>query len=94
MAWNEALRAPRFWAKVKMADGCWLWTGMKTAAGYGQLRLHYNKVYAHRFVLSLVGRSVRDDQIVCHHCDTPACVNPAPASSLHGIGVRPASRPA
>lgn len=76
MAWNESLRAARFWAKVEKTDGCWLWRGDHTAAGYGVLRVHRKRQYAHRFVLLLAGRSVGDDQVVMHSCDNPPCVRP------------------
>jgi hypothetical protein len=46
--------------------------------GYGYVQVHRNgkKTRAHRFSLSLSGVDVPDDMLVCHKCDTPACVNP------------------
>jgi hypothetical protein len=76
MAFSEALRAPRFWAKVEKTETCWLWRGNRTMAGYGVLRVHYRRQYAHRFVFALLGIPVPDDKVVCHHCDNPRCVNP------------------
>lgn len=29
----------RFWAKVDKTDGCWMWVGALTSAGYGSFRL-------------------------------------------------------
>lgn len=71
----DATRAERFWARVEKSEGCWMWRGAKTSDGYGQLR-DRGRVYAHRYVLTLVGREVPADAVVLHTCDTPACVNP------------------
>lgn len=70
----------RFWAKVKVTDGCWLWTGGTNQDGYGVIqsgargepllrasRLSYEIAY---------GVELTDDEKVLHHCDTPRCVRP------------------
>ncbi len=72
----------RFWAKVKKTDSCWLWTGSLNKAGYGQFSVKkgYKKqcpVLAHRFSWELTNGVILEDCCVCHHCDSPACVNPA-----------------
>ncbi len=46
---------PRFWARVVIQDAgyktpCLIWTGSKTAAGYGNLNLSKKYVLAHRIV--------------------------------------------
>jgi hypothetical protein len=60
----------RFWAKVQRAEGeaCWLWTGAKTALGYGRFKIRGKVYYAHRvaFVLQW-GDS--PDYVVCHRQD-------------------------
>lgn len=66
----------RFWSKVQQSDGCWTWTGTRTLAGYGQLKVNGKPTYAHRFSLILAGISVPADAVVRHSCDTPSCVNP------------------
>jgi hypothetical protein len=61
-------------------DKCWLWTGGKTAAGYGILSLGKSKLLAHRVSYFLVHRSLPEDLHICHNCptgDNPSCVNPA-----------------
>ena len=68
----------RFWEKVSPEPntGCWLWTG-STSGGYGRLMETEERrlVAAHRFSYELHFGDPGDLQ-VCHHCDTPACVNP------------------
>jgi hypothetical protein len=75
----------RFWAKVQKDEktGCWLWTAAKFWDGYGLFKLDYRAgkhfvVRAHRHSFFLAhGRHPADGMLVCHTCDTPACVNPA-----------------
>lgn len=73
----------RFWSKVFKCEtpGCWLWTGSRNQYGYGHLligsRTYGRKlVRAHRFSYALHYGHIPDGLSVCHHCDTPACVNP------------------
>lgn len=82
----------RFWAKVDKAGPvpqhcpelgpCWLWRGAKgTAAGYGRFRLgraSEGMTQAHRWSLQeYLGRDLGPGLWALHHCDNPACVNPA-----------------
>jgi hypothetical protein len=67
----------RFWSKVDKSGECWLWTAY-TSRGYGQFVLfHHHVIYAHRYSWELVHGPVPDGMVVCHHCDTPACVRPS-----------------
>lgn len=69
----------RFWANVqKTEEGCWLWTGWKKSTGYGALSLGGRReMLAHRFSYELANGPIPTGMFVCHHCDVPACVNPA-----------------
>jgi hypothetical protein len=75
---NKGLR--NFWDKVdKRSDlgcGCWLWTGSRTKAGYGDLQINNQKHYAHRLAWELVNGDIPDGKIIIHTCDNPLCVNP------------------
>lgn len=59
------------------AGGCWEWTGARTGAGYGALKVGKRVVTVHRLAaeylagLDIRGRDVR------HTCDNPPCINPA-----------------
>ena len=53
-------------------SGCWLWTGVCNRDGYGQ----FNSDGAHRASFSIYRGPIPLNMCVCHHCDTPCCVNP------------------
>ena len=80
----------RFWAKVDKTDGCWLWTGAKTKAGYGNVMWQGRNWVAHRVSYSLLVGPVPeglDLDHTCHNgdqscagglgCPHRCCVNPA-----------------
>lgn len=71
----------RFWAKVKKADGCWLWTGAGSRKGeHGRIGIGGRSegiALAHRLSWELHHGPVPDGFCVCHRCDNPPCVNPA-----------------
>lgn len=81
----------RFWEKVNK-DGptpshcpelgpCWLWTASTRDKGYGAFVYAVeNQVVqgrAHRYVWERDKGHIPVGLCVLHHCDTPACVNPA-----------------
>ncbi len=64
---------PSFWANVLRTPSCWLWTGGKTADGYGQFYVGRGKrQYAHRLA---AGASFFPACQVDHTCSVPNCVN-------------------
>jgi hypothetical protein len=69
----------RFAAKVQPPDanGCWLWAGAKSGAGYGHIGVDGMTVSAHRVSWALVNGPVPDGLHVLHRCDVKRCVNPA-----------------
>ena len=56
--------------------GCWLWTATGDEKGYGHFRYKGRPQKAHRASWMLHRGEIPDGMLVCHHCDTPACVNP------------------
>jgi hypothetical protein len=78
----------RFWAKVNK-DGpipahcperghCWLWTSFcRPSNGYGDFWMGPRTWAAHRIAYVLEHGDIPTDRLACHHCDNPACVNPA-----------------
>jgi hypothetical protein len=72
--------AERFWSKVEKTETCWLWRASMHAKGYGQFmtrvggKQHNRR--AHHIAWELENGPIPPGKIVCHHCDTPACVRP------------------
>src|SRR5690242_5427979 len=69
----------RFWDFVfpEPNSGCWLWGGPQNGHGYGRLYDGKKAVAAHRLSLSIHGIHLQFDDVVCHRCNTPCCVNPS-----------------
>lgn len=56
---------------------CWLWTGSKNNHGYGQIRIEYQCLMAHRVAWVLTNlKPIPSKLHLLHACDNPACVNP------------------
>ena len=67
----------RFWQYVEKGAECWWWTGYKDQKGYGVLLVDRHTIKAHRIAYELLVGPIPDGKLICHHCDQPACVNPA-----------------
>ena len=67
----------RFWSKVDRSGKCWLWTAAKMKGGYGGFKWAGRMWRAHRAAWLLTYGHIPDNLMLCHTCDTPACVNPA-----------------
>ena len=66
-----------FWELVNKSDGCWLWTGSKDRAGYGEFPYQGKNWRAHRLSYVFANGLIADDVLVCHKCDNPPCVRPS-----------------
>jgi hypothetical protein len=63
-------------------SGCWLWEGAQTRGGYGCIRIHIGRrkgimKKVHRLAYEEAYGPIPDGLWVLHHCDVPACCNPA-----------------
>lgn len=67
----------RYWAKVKMGNGCWLWTGAVSGRGYGKLGIDGRDIGAHRLAWELAYGPIPAGLFVLHTCDVRRCVNHA-----------------
>lgn len=78
----------KFWNKVNkdgpiaphMTTPCWIWTAFKypLPRDYGIFMIKKGQaIRAHRFSWEITNhKSIPKGLLVCHHCDTPSCVNP------------------
>ncbi len=75
----DAALMDRFSAKVapEPNTGCWLWCGSPNSSGYGELKVCGRMLKAHRVSYELHIGEIPQGLHVCHHCDTPLCVNPS-----------------
>lgn len=65
-----------FWVKADRTSGCWIWTALKNAKGYGVVNYQYKTQLAHRLAWTLTHGPIPHGLYACHKCDTPACINP------------------
>jgi len=66
----------RFWRKVNKTDGCWLWTAMTDASGYGRIQIGRVAALAHRVSWEMANGPIPAGRQVLHHCDNRPCVRP------------------
>ena len=57
-------------------DGCWVWTGARNRAGYGQVSRNGSNVSAHRWVYKRMRGPIPPGLVLDHLCYNPPCVNP------------------
>ena len=69
----------RVHADMELASNgeCWLFTGPKDDCGYGRIGVNGRYVRTHRIMYEESrGQPIPEGMVVCHRCDTPACVRP------------------
>lgn len=62
-----------FWGNVQKTSTCWLWRG---GPWYGEACYAGKRYSAHRLSYEFAYGPIPDGLVVCHACDTPACVRP------------------
>lgn len=74
-----AWRLERILSKVYVGadEDCWHWMGAHNGDGYGRINTGKRYVYAHRLMWEWENRASPGALFVLHHCDNPACCNPA-----------------
>lgn len=66
----------RFFAKIQIGDGCWIWRASLNRAGYGTFASGGRTVMAHRFAFELMVGPIDSENVLDHTCKTPSCVRP------------------
>ena len=61
----------------KIIDGCWVWNGARTSAGYGEINRHKCLHLTHRLSWLIHRGEIPIGMHVLHKCDNPPCWNPA-----------------
>jgi hypothetical protein len=79
---NDGRRDTRKHDDMKIAhwdkeSPCWIWPGWKNEDGYGRTTRKDVVYFAHRISYEAFVGQIPTGLCVLHHCDTPACVNPA-----------------
>lgn len=69
-------RIATFWLKVNKTGECWLWTGARFRSGYGAIKVRGRLRRVHRFAWEIHFGEIPPGKVVCHRCDTRACVRP------------------
>ena len=67
----------RFFSRVLITPGCWLWTGSISSTGYGNLYLQGKVVNAHKACYEHYEGEVPKGLELLHRCDIRNCVNPS-----------------
>ena len=74
--------AVRFWKRVRLSAGCWLWLGPPHHNGYGNIRTEKDingnsrLIGPHQASWLINHGPIPAGFWVLHKCDTPLCVNP------------------
>lgn len=75
-AWFPQLDA-RIQSRISVQDGrCWIWSGSRGSAGYGQVNRGGRKQLAHRYMYNRFVGEIPADLECDHLCWVRACVNP------------------
>lgn len=71
--------AIRIGVKVRFENDCWIYTAGDKEPRSGHMTIGYNgrTRLVHRVAWEITNGPIPDGLCVCHHCDTPRCVNPA-----------------
>lgn len=69
----------RFMTKVhrRTLNECWPWKAGTNLNGYGQMRVGFKKIGAHRLSWEIHNGSIPHGMHVLHCCDNRLCVNPS-----------------
>jgi hypothetical protein len=69
----------RFWSRMRVSGGCWLWTGSTDSGGYGHVSCAGKIWKVHRVAWTITHGPIAAGLFVCHNCpggDCPACCRP------------------
>lgn len=76
LAQNAPMTRERFWSKVDLSSGCWLYPGAVVGDGYRRVGVNGKRWLAHRYAWSISKGNIPEGMQVLHKCDVPNCVKP------------------
>lgn len=76
MTQPDTPRTARFWSKVELGEGCWLWRGATNRHGYGIFGVLGRSRMAHRIAYELSVGPIPEGLTIDHLCRNHACVRP------------------
>lgn len=56
-------------------DGCRIWIGSLDECGYGRTTFDRKLQRTHRVMWEYFNGKIPNNMVICHKCDTPACIN-------------------
>ncbi len=72
---------PEMWVERRRAkaslneNGCLIWNGHVNDWGYAESSYKRKTVRVHRVIYEITHGPIPEGMVVCHSCDTPACIN-------------------
>ena len=72
---NDPMRVA-YWSRVDFTESCWLWTGAKTAEGYGEIKIDRRMHYTHRWAYEFCVGPIPEGLTIDHLCRVRHCMNP------------------
>lgn len=66
----------RFWPKVHITEGCWIWRAHLNRDGYGVIKHEGKMAKAHRISFMLLVGDIPKGMQIDHICHNRRCVNP------------------
>ena len=70
----EHIRCQSRHAEGPLNTPCLLWNGASNTQGYGTIQFNGRRMSLHRWVYAHHHGPIPSGFIICHHCDTPACI--------------------
>lgn len=64
-------------ARIDRSGDCWVWTGVRSGGGYGQVWSRRGMLLVHRYVYEQLAGPIPQGLVLDHLCRNPSCCNPA-----------------
>lgn len=83
------IKRPEYNFKTDKNTGCWNYCSSKDSHGYGQFKVNYKNLRAHRYMYEKYNGEIPKNFDVDHLCKNPGCINPEHLEAVtHGDNIR------